>query len=87
MNLVADQRTEAPVNQLMTRDGPLACKFGGDDHGLEMGAIIAAHFNFRIVESCCDKLTYLVGVHCDYMLRNDSGREVYREYEGLPNAM
>lgn len=56
MDFVADQRPEAPVDQLMASEQPFAIKFLGDNESAKMGVVIAVYFDDRVVKTGFDQL-------------------------------
>lgn len=56
MDLVTNERTETPVNHLVTRNLAFALKLVGDDDGLEMRVIVAGDGHNRVLERCFDQI-------------------------------
>lgn len=63
MYFIADELSQAPVNELVSRNWPLVFKFGGNDERLEMGVVVAGDFDHRVFESGLDQLCYFRRVH------------------------
>jgi len=63
MNFVADQRAKRLVDELVPGERPLALEFARDDHGLEMGIVIAGDPDDRIVESGLDEPADFLWIH------------------------
>ncbi len=86
MNLVADQRTETLVDQLMPPQRPLALKLGSDDERVEMVIIVARDANDRVAEAGDNEFFDLGRFHVGDQASVARGAQCKPLDRGYPNA-
>jgi hypothetical protein len=77
MNLVANQRPQCPVDELMPRQWSFALEFAAYDERLEVRVVITCNFDSYVVKSGLNQSFYLFRVHLSQSTRDGLGRAVY----------
>jgi len=63
MDIIADQRAETTVDQLVPCQWPLALELFGDDQSFEMVIVVARYADRGIIEARGNQFFYLGGFH------------------------
>ena len=85
MDLVADERTEAFVDELVARKRPLALELLGDNERLEMVVIVARDTYRGIREAFGNQFFYLGGFHLAVSISYcPGGAKFNRKTPGIP---
>ncbi len=69
MDLIAHQRTETLIHQLVPCQWPLAVEFACDHKRLETSIVVAENLDGRVIESGLDQAAYFEWVHSSQLLR------------------